>query len=164
MPFIFQTEPVNVQRAISEALHRLNNETNNLPSLTYASPPNCKVNFEFGVAEEDTFTFLGVEELARLVAALEKQETFNILDFFCSIRYHQTVHDGKIKSLKSDYLLLRFAFRRRIMELFIVHERGIQHLPLKDLTTFLIGRVNAELAKRKIPSLVMKRVRSIQEI
>ncbi len=164
VPFVFQTEPENVQIAISKALHRLNNETNDLQSLTYASPPNCKVNFEFGVAEEDTFTFLDKDELTRLTAALEKRETINILDFFCAIRYHQTVQGGKSKSLRSDYLLLRFAFRRRIMELFLVHERGIQHLPLKDLTAFLIKRINTELVQRKIPSLIPKRVRLIKKV
>lgn len=150
-----------MQRAISETLHKLNNETNDLSSLTRASPPSCQVNFEFGIAEEDTFTFLDKEELARLIEALKKQEAINILDFFCVIRYRRMMQDGKAKSLRSDYVLLRFAFRRRIMELFLVHERGIQRLPLGDLTIFLINRINTELAQRKILPLILKRMRTL---
>lgn len=150
-----------MQSVISETLHKLNNETNDLNSLTRASPPNCKVNFEFGIAEEDTFTFLDEEEIARLTEALKKQEALRILDFFCAILYHQIMQDGKAKSLKSDYVLLRFAFRRRIMELFLVHQRGIQHLPLGDLTTFLINRINSELTQKRIPPLVLKRMRTL---
>ena len=119
------------------------------------------MNFEFGIAEEETFTFLDEEELARLTDALKKQEALGILDFFCAIRYHQTMQDGKAKSLRSDYILLRFAFRRRIMELFLVHQRGIQHLPLGDLTIFLIKRINSELAQKRIQPLVLKRMRTL---
>ena len=158
---MFQAEPARMQSVISETLQKLNNETNDLSSLTRASPPNCQVNFEFGIAEEDTFTFLNEEELARLTEALKRQEAMSILDFFCVIRYHQTMQDGKAKSLKSDYVLLRFAFRRRIMELFLVHQRGIQHLPLGDLTIFLINRINSELTQKRIPLLVLKRMRTL---
>ena len=150
-----------MQRVICETLHKLNNETNDLQSLTRASPSNCTVNFEFGIAEENTFTFLDKEELIRLTEALKKQEAINILDFFSVIRYHQNMQDGKAKSLKSDYILLRFAFRRRLMELFLVHERGIQRLPLGDFTTFLKNRMNTELAQRKIPPLVLRRMRTL---
>jgi hypothetical protein len=150
-----------VQCVISETLHKLNNETNDLTLLTRASPPNCKVNFEFGIAEEDSFIFLDGEEFARLIEALKKPEAMGILDFFCAIRYHQIMQDGRAKSLKSDYVLLRFAFRRRIMELFLVHQRGIQHLPLGDLTTFLINRINKELTQKRIQPLVLKRMRTL---
>jgi hypothetical protein len=150
-----------LQRIISETLHRLNSETHDLGTLTKASPPNCQVNFEFGIAEEDTFTFLDKEELTRLNEALEKEETINILDFFCAIRYHMIMQDGRTKSLKFDYVLLRFAFRRRTMELFLAHEKGIQHLPLGDLTMFLINRINNELTRRKIKPLVLKRMRTL---
>jgi len=150
-----------MQSVICETLHKLNNETNDLNSLTRASPPRCQVNFEFGIAEEDTFTFLDKEELTRFIEALKKQEAIGILDFFCVIRYHQTMPNRKAKSLKSDYVLLRFSFRRRMVELFLVHERGIQRLPLGDLTTFLINRVNNELAQNKIKPLILRRMRTL---
>ena len=158
---MFQTKTAQLQRIISETLHRLNNETHDLSLLTKASPPNCHVNFELGIAEEDTFTFLDKEELARLTEALGKEETISVLDFFCAIRYQQIMQDGKAKSLKFDYVLLRFAFRRRTMELFLSHQRGIQHLPLGDLTTFLIKRINNELTQNEIKPLALKRMQTL---
>jgi hypothetical protein len=71
------------------------------------------------------------------------------------------MQDGKAKSLKFDYVLLRFAFRRRTMELFVAHQRGIQHLPLGDLATFLIKRINNELTQDKIKPLALKRMRML---
>lgn len=150
-----------MQRIISETLHRLNNETHDLSLLTKASPPNCQVNFELGIAEEGTFTFLDKEELVRLIEALEKGEPISILDFFCATRYQQIMPSGKAKALKFDYVLLRFAFRRRTMELFLAHQRGIQRLPLGDLTAFLINQINNELTQNKMKPLVLKRMRTL---
>jgi hypothetical protein len=158
---VFQTGTSQLQRIISETLSKLNNETHDLGFLTKASPPNCQVNFELGIAEEDTFTFLDKGELARIIEALEKEETLGVLDFLCAARYKQIMQDGKAKSLKFDYVLLRFAFRRRTMELFLSHQRGIQRLPLGDLTTFLINRINKELAQNKMKPLTLKHMRTL---
>jgi hypothetical protein len=119
------------------------------------------VNFELGIAEEDTFTFLDKEELARFIEALKKEQPIGILDFFCATRYQQVMQNGRAKSLKFDYVLLRFAFRRRTMELFLAHERGIQRLPLGDLATFLINRINSELSQNKMKPLTLKHMRTL---
>jgi len=129
--------------------------------LTRASPPSCQVNFELGVAEEDTFNFLDREELDRLERSLKEGETLRILDFFCATRYHTTAENGKTKPLKFDYALLRFTFQKRTMELFVVHERGTQRIPLEDLVTFLTNRVNKELIQRGFKTLTLKRMRTL---
>jgi len=129
--------------------------------LTRASPPNCQVNFELGVAEEDTFNFLDREELDRLERSLKEGETLRILDFFCATRYHTTTQNGKTKPLKFDYALLRFTFQKRTMELFVVHERGTQRIPLEDLVTSLTNRVNRELIQRGFKTLTLKRMRTL---
>ena len=124
--------------------------------MTKASPPNCQVNFELGIAEEDTFNFIDKEELDRLEKSLEEGETLRILDFFCATRYHTITQNGKTKPLKFDYALLRFTFQRRTMELFVAHERGTQRIPLEDLVTFLINRINRELK-----TLTVKHMRTL---
>jgi len=129
--------------------------------LTKASPPNCQVNFELGIAEEDTFNFLDKEELDRLEKSLEKGETLRILDFFCATRYHTTTQNGKTKPLKFDYVLLRFTFQRKTLELFVAHERGTQRIPLEDLVTFIINRINEELMQRELKTLIVKRMRTL---
>jgi hypothetical protein len=143
------------------ALHQLNHEGYDLKTLTEASPPNCQVNFELGVAEGDAFNFLEKEELDKLQRSLEEGEKPHILDFFCASLYHITTSNGRTKPLKFDYTLLRFAFQRGAMDLFVVHERGTQRIPLEDLVTFLISRINRELAQRGLKTLTVRHVRTL---
>jgi len=143
------------------ALHQLNQETYDLKTLTEASPPNCQVNFEFGIAEGDAFNFLEKEELDKLQRSLEKGEKPHILDFFCATLYHTTTPNGKTKPLKFDYTLLRLAFQRGALELFVVHERGTQRIPLEDLVIFLINRINRELAQRGLKTLTVRHMRTL---
>ena len=128
-----------------------------MKTLTKASPTNCAVNFEFGVADGDTFNFLDEEELKRLENTL-KEQALRILDIFCAARYQITEAHGKRRSLRSDYNMLRFAFYRKNMELFIYHERGIQRLPLEDLALFIKNQFNKELAYRQQKTLTLKRL------
>jgi len=150
-----------LQKLILDAFYQLNLETHDLKALTRASPSNCQVNFELGIAEEDTFNFLDKEELHRLQKSLEEGETPRILDFFCATRYHTTTQNGKTKPLRFDYALLRFTFQRRTMEMFVVHERGTQRIPLEDLVTFLINCINTELIKKGLKTLTVRRVRTL---
>ena len=106
------------------------------------------------------FTFLDKEELNRAEKSLEKGAV-DILDFFCALRYHTTIANGETRPLRFDYILLRLAFQRKTLELFLVHERGIQRIPLEDLANFLVNRVNNELAERKIKSLTVKQMRML---
>jgi hypothetical protein len=155
--FTYQISTSQLQQVILHVFHQLNQQTGDLKNVTRASPANCKVGFEFGVAEEVVFNFLDREEYDRIQTHI-KQNTnrFKILDFFCATRYHVIDAEGKRKPLKFDCNLIRFSFSRRVMELFIVHERGIQHIPLEDLVTFLIRQINKELKQRGMKTLTIK--------
>jgi len=141
-------------------LHELNKQTINMKTITKASPTNCVVNFEFGVADADTFNFLDAEELKKLGNIL-KQQAFQVLDFFCASRYHVTEQDGKRKSLKFDYNMLRFAFFRKNVELFICHERGTQRIPLEDLVLFLKNQINKELTEKQQKTLALEHIHTL---
>ena len=152
-----------LQKTIVYTTYLLNQETYDLKTLTKSSLINCKINFEFGIAEQDTFTFLDENETERFFQGIENEPkgSLPILDFFCAIRYHIINPDGRSKSLRFDYTLLRFAFQRRVMELFIVHERGTQRLPLEDLVIFLTNRLNNELKKRELKILSSRHMRTL---
>lgn len=126
-----------------------------MKTLTKAAPNNCTINFEFGLAEAESFNFLDDEELRKLESIL-KEQTLQVLDVFCAASYHIREADGKDKSLKFDYNMLRFVFKTKNMELFIFHERGIRRIPLDDLTLFLINEINKELAENQQETLVRK--------
>jgi len=143
-------------------LYQLNQETHDLRKLTRSSPASCELNFEFGIAEQDAFNFLDREEIDKFQRSLEEaREPLRMLDFFCAARYHAITPDGKRRPLKFDYTLLRFTFYRRVMELLISHERGIQRIPLEDLAKFLTNRINKELSRRGVKTLALKHMRTL---
>lgn len=160
--FTYQISTQQLQRAMLHAFYQLNQQICDLKNVTRASPANCQANFELGIAEEVTFNFIDNEEYERLQTCLKQNaNVFRILDFFCATRYHIMCADGKRKPLKFDYNLLRFSFYRRIMEIFIVHERGIQRIPLEDLITFLAQQINKGLKQKGLRTLATKALRTL---
>jgi hypothetical protein len=146
-----------LQRVIVRVLYRLNKQTLDMKTLTRASPSNCTVNLEFGIADAETFNFLDEEEL-RKTESIFKEQALQVLDVFCAARYHAKEADGSMKSLKFDYNMLRFAFQRKSMELFIYHERGIRRMPLDDLIFFLINEINRKLAMNHQETLIQEHI------
>lgn len=158
--FTYPFSTKTLQQAIAHVLHRLNKQTIDMQTLTKASPLNCVVNFEFGLADADTFNFLDDEELERLEHTV-RQQALPLLDVYCISRLHILEADGKRKSLKFDYNMLRFSFRRKKMELFVYHERGIQRIPLEDLVLFIKNQINTELADKKQKTLTQKHLHTL---
>jgi hypothetical protein len=128
-----------------------------MQTVTNTSPANCTVNFEFGVADADTFNFLDEEEHKKIQKTL-KQQSLPVLDIYCVARYHLTEADGKRRPLKFDYGMLRFAFGRRNMELFVYHERGTQRIPLEDMAHFIRNQVNEQLTQKQQQKLTLKKI------
>ena len=129
-----------------------------MQTVTNTSPANCTVNFEFGIADADTFNFLDEDELKKIQKTLKQQPTLPVLDVYCVARYHLTKADGKRRPLKFDYGMLRFAFGKRTMELFIYHERGTQRIPLENMAHFIRNQVNEQLTEKKQQMLTLKKV------
>ncbi len=146
-----------LQLTIAKVLHGLNRQALDMKTLTKASPANCTVNFEFGVADTDAFNFLDEEELKKLEQTV-KQQPLQVLDAYCAARYQITETSGKRRSLKFDYNMLRFAFYRRQVQLFIFHERGINRVPLEDLVLFLANQINQGLVAEQGRRLTLKRI------
>jgi len=155
--FTYPSSIQTLQQTIAQVFHELNKQTIDMKTLTKAAPANCAVNFEFGAADADTFNFLDEEELKKLKKAM-KQQRFRVLDVYCATRYHVTDASGKTRSLKFDYSILRFAFYKRQIQLFICHERGINRVPLEDLALFLLSQINNRLAEKQQRALNLKRI------
>lgn len=146
-----------LQLTMAHVFYKLNGQTLDMRTLTKASPANCTVNFEFGVADADTFNFLDEEELKKLEHAVRHQ-SLQVLDAYCATRYQITDDSGKRKSLKFDYNMLRFAFYKRQIQLFVFHERGINRVPLEDLVLFLANLINQRLVEEQGRRLTLKRI------
>jgi hypothetical protein len=155
--FAYSSPAQALQAAIIRALHALNQQTVNLATLTAASPPNCFVNFEFGVADSDAFCFIDQKELSRLEKTL-KTQPMTILDVFCGTRYHIKKDTGEKKSLQFDYSVLRFTFENGIVDLSLHFIRGNQRIPRKDFILYLKSQIDKELVEKKYEPMTLKRL------
>ena len=135
-----------LQHGLIEAFHKLNNDSFNLENVAPPSVPQCKIVFEFGIAEGNDFNYIDEEEKDRLLKAIDKKP-FQIMDFLCALRYYQ-IENEKQTPLKFDYYMIRFRFDRSSTEIRVFHERGPMHVSPKDLPDFLINNVNATFQKK----------------
>ena len=155
--FTYSGSLQSLQTAIIRALHELNQRAIDLATVTAASPPNCFVNFEFGVADSDAFCFLDKSELSRLERAL-KAQALSILDVFCGARYHIKKEKGKKQSLQFDYSLLRFMFEKPNIGLSAHYIRGNQRIPRKDFVLYLRNQIDKELVAKKHETMILTRL------
>jgi hypothetical protein len=144
-----------LQVAIIRALHALNGQTIDLATLTAASPPNCFVNFEFGIADSDAFCFIDQKEVSRFEKSL-KTQPLTTLDVFCGSRYHIKKDTGGKRSLQFDYSVLRFAFEGKVVDLFLHFIRGNQRIPRKDFILYLKSQIDRELIDGKHDQMTLK--------
>jgi len=136
----------SLQKALVEAFYKLNKDTFSLEEVATPSVPQCKVIFEFGVAENDDFNYLDDEERDRLLKAIRKKP-FSTMDFVCVIRYYR-LRNGTRTPLRFDYYMLRFAFRRKTGRMRVFHEKGLMYVSPKDLPWFIVDKINAQFSRR----------------
>lgn len=153
--FVYLDSFRRLQTAIARTMRRLNQRTIDLATITGASPPNCYVNFEFGIADADVFHYLDRKQLSTIERAL-KAQSLPILDAFCAIRYHIREEKGRDKPLQFDYSVFRLTFENQDVELFLHYIRGIQRIPRKDFIHFLKDQIDKELAEKKHKTLELK--------
>lgn len=135
-----------IQKALTEIVHILCAETFSFGDVTHLSVPHCTVNFDFGIAEADNFNYLDEEETNRTLKTILKKP-FQIMDFFCAIRYYKT--ENKKKSpLKFDYYMFRFTFSMKSVEIQVFHERGPRHVSPEEIVNFVVMKINEKSSKR----------------
>jgi hypothetical protein len=141
-----------LQRALTQTLHKLNNETFSLEDVAGPSVPQCIVILEFGIADEVNFNYLDEKEANKASEVINKKP-FKIMDFFCAIRYYKT-ENRKKTPLKFDYYMFRFTFNRKSTEIQVFHERGPRHVSPEEIVNFVVNKINKEFS-RKILKAVM---------
>lgn len=135
-----------LQRALTQTLHKLNNETFSLEDVVHPSVPQCKVIFELGIAEANNFNYLNGEETNKALKVIHKKP-FQIMDFFCAIRYYKTQNKKKTP-LKFDYYMLRFKFDKKSTEVQVFHERGPRHVSPEEIANFVAKKINETFSKK----------------
>lgn len=149
--FRHQNQVKSVQQAIFATFHSMNDENFSLCDTLPYIKQNCILSFEFGVADGYDFVFLDDLELDHCLKIIDENE-LQILDFFSIAKYH-LIRKARKVPLRFDYHAFRFIFSEGGLEMQICHEKGIQHIPLDELTNFIIKQINAELLQKRLAPL-----------
>lgn len=149
--FVSSVSHKRLQQVLTDAFHRLNTETLVLEDIGNPSIPQCKVVFELGIADGQTFSFLDDKEKTHILRTVSERP-FPTMDFLCAIRYYRT-REGKMRPLRFDYYLLRLLFGKNLIELRVFHERGSMHVAPSELAAFLGDRVNRLFSKKALKAV-----------
>jgi len=136
----------SLQRALLQICHELNTKTLRLEDVGSPSIPQCSVNLEFGIANGDSFSFLGNEETNKSLRAVNTQP-LQIMDLLCLIRYYKTTQKGKTP-LRFDHYMLRFVFDKNSANIQVFHERGPTHVLPDEIATFMTCKINEHFSKK----------------
>jgi hypothetical protein len=137
-----------LQRRLIQVLHDINCRNFSFEEVTYPTVPDCTIIFEAGLAEAKNFSYIDEEETKKVLNALRKT-TFQMMDFFCAVRYYKGTAEKKTP-LKFDYYLMRVVFGKNSVEFQVFHERGPRYISPEDLVVFLVNEVNKTSSRRTL--------------
>jgi len=149
--FSTSTSKKRLQQALIQVLCKINSETFTLEDVAHPSIPQCKVIFEFGIAEANSFNYLDSEEKSRVIKNIRKKP-FQIMDFLCAMRYYKMQNEKKTP-LRFDYYMLRFTFNKKLAEIQVFHERGPRHITPEDAVNFVANKINEAFSKKVLKTL-----------
>jgi hypothetical protein len=135
-----------LQQALIQMLQKTNNENFNLEEIANPSVPQCTVILEFGIAEANNFNYLDNEEANKMLKVIQKKP-FQVMDFFCALRYYK-MQNGKKTPLRFDYYMMRFIFNKDSMEIQIFHERGPRYVSPEDIANFVFNEIGETFSKK----------------
>ncbi len=134
-----------LQQRLIQVLYEINRKEFSFEEAANPTIPECKLIFEFGLADAENFNYIDEEEVKKVRNLLEKEHV-HTMDFFCAIRYYK---GEKKKALKFDYYLLRTVYDKGILEIQVFHKKGPRYMSPEDLTLFIFNKTN-EASNRKI--------------
>ena len=149
--FFVSVSAKRLQQILFDSIERLNIETLDLEEIADPSIPNCKVNFEIGVADGDEICLLDDETKLKLLAVLKKR-SFERLDFLFVVRYRK-MSSGLGVRMRFDYYLLRLLFNEKVVQFDLAHKKGVRHTAPSDVANLIVDRINAAYT-RKILKIV----------
>ena len=135
-----------LQQRLIQFLSEINRREFLFEEVSIPTVPEGVVIFEFGLAEDASFTYINSEEVNKALDFIA-QEKAAVLDFFCSIRYYKGKGE-KRTALKFDYYMVRTAYAKGTLEMRVFHERGPRYLSPEDLTDFIFKGINGDSTKK----------------
>lgn len=139
---------MKLQQRLIRVIGDINRKTFSFEEIAIPTVPDCMIIFEFGVADAKSFNYIDDEEMRRTLNAL-KRKPFDVMDFFCAIRYYRVKAEHKTP-LKFDYYMVRFEFNREAVSLQVFHERGPRYISPEDIISFISTAVNQTTRKKTL--------------
>ena len=139
---------LKLQQKLIHVIGDINRKTFSFKEISIPTFTDCIIIFEFGVADAKSFNYIDDEEIRRTLNAL-KRKPFDVMDFFCAVRYYRVKAEKK-KPLKFDYYMVRFAFNREAVSLQVFHERGPRYISPEDIISFISNAVNQTTRKKTL--------------
>ena len=134
-----------LQQKLVQVFYEINRKEFSFEEAANPTLPDCKLIFEFGLADKGEFNYIDEEEVRKIRNLLSK-ENLRTMDFFCAIRYYK---GEKKQALKFDYYLLRTLYDEDILEIQVYHKKGPRYISPEDLALFMFNKIN-EASNRKI--------------
>jgi hypothetical protein len=145
--FISPLSKKTLQQHFIQLFMDLNRKNFSFEEVGNPAVPGGTVIFEFGIADEQSFSYIDEEEAQKISAAVDKH-AFPFMDLFCVLRYYKSIKPKKAP-LKFDYYLMRLAFGKdHNLELQLYHERGPRYLGPQDFADFMVCKVNSTSTRK----------------
>ena len=129
-----------IQKKLIQILEKINHKIFSFEKITYPTIPNCRIIFDFGLAEEKNFNYIDEEEKNNFLKTL-KEKKVKFLDLFCSIRYYKIIQK-KRTALNFDYYMLRILFDNKKIEAKVFHDRGPRYISPEEIVKFIFNEFN----------------------
>ncbi|MGD0450805.1 MAG: hypothetical protein ABSA79_07115 [Candidatus Bathyarchaeia archaeon] len=140
-----------LQQKLIQIFYEINKKELSFEEVTNPTIPDCKVIFEFGLADSECFSYIDNEEEKEAIDLIGK-ELLHTIDFFCGIRYYKGKTEKKVP-LKFDYYLLRTIYDKGTFEVNIHHERGPRYISPQDLTQLIFKEINENSTKKVLKKI-----------
>ena len=145
-----------LQQRLIKLFYEINKREYTFEEAANPTIPECKVIFEFGLADAENFNFIDEEEQKKALTLLAKEQ-LHTMDFFCAIRYHK---GEKKTALKFDYYLIRTVYDRSVLGIQVFHKKGPRYISPEDLTLFVLNKVNEKSSRKILKKQIQQNVKT----
>ena len=136
-----------LQQRLIQFLGEINRREFLFEEVSIPTVPEGVVIFEFGLAEDASFTYINPEEVNKALDFVATGEGSRRWIF--SVPYATTKETAKSEPrLKFDYYMIRTAYAKGTLEMRVFHERGPRYLSPEDLTDFIFKGINGDSTKK----------------
>ena len=78
-----------LQQRLIQTLYEINRKEFSFEEAGNPTIPDCKIIFEFGLADAENFNYIDEEEVKKATESACESERLDNMDFFCAIRYYK---------------------------------------------------------------------------